>query len=36
MNEKNSIPLLLDSDFPTLVGWLITALVPIISWTVIA
>lgn len=34
MKEKSAIPSLLDSEFPTLVGWLASALVPIISWTV--
>jgi hypothetical protein len=32
MNEKSPIPLL--DDFPLLIGSLVFALVPIISWTV--
>ena len=36
MNEKISIPLLLESDFSALVVRLAVAAVPIISWIVIA
>ncbi len=36
MNDKNSVELLLDSDFHKLVGWLTAAAVPLFSWTVIA
>lgn len=36
MDEKKSISLLLESDFPTLVGRLAAVAVPIISWILIA
>ena len=36
MKDKNSIALLLDSDFHAMVSWLAAAAVPIVSWTVIA
>ena len=36
MNDKKSDVFLLDSDFPTLIGLLAAAAVPIVSWTVIA
>jgi hypothetical protein len=34
MNEKSVIPLVFDSEFPVLVGWLAFALVPIVSWAI--